>query len=398
MIRVEEALKKIESHIPAGTVKEVEIYRALNHVSAEDIISPLQSPLFDNSAMDGFAVKWEDVSKMKNNFSFQVDGESSAGLPYGETIRENQAIKISTGAMVPEGADTVIPVEDVEEEGNRIIIKNKVKEKQHIRFAGEDYDEGEVIIKKGSFLNAQRLAIIASAGLSKIKVYEKPGVAVITTGSELLNPGDETESGKIFDSNSIMISAAVEKCGGEVIIAEKVEDDLEETTAALKRVEEISDVIIFCGGVSVGPHDHVKEAAANRGFEEVFWKVKQKPGKPLFFGVKMNKLLFGLPGNPVSAFVIFNHYVKTSIQKLSGFEFAQEFTFAKLKDEIINKSNRLNFVRGKLTSVDRAVPAFEAVKNQGSHMLTSIANADGYVSADENEKLEAGTIVKVYLF
>ena len=405
MITIQDALNIVLENIPPSEFEEIELINAYGKRIAEDIYSPFPSPRFNNSTMDGYAIKWEDYQKMaaasQDKKSLRISGESKAGVSFKNEIRNGDAVAISTGARVPEGTDTVIPVEDIEKIENEIRIKNDAEKFQNIRFIGEEYKTNELLIQKDTNLSSAQLGLLASIGKSRIKVYKSPQVSIITTGSELNYSNQEIEEDKIFDSNSVMISTAVKECGGNPVLSAVVEDDLSSTIEILQRAEEISDIILFTGGVSVGEHDYVKNAAKECGFKMLFWRVKQKPGKPLFFAVKQGKkrtkLLFGLPGNPVSAYICFFHYAAQVIYRLNCSELLYKRIYTLSSRKIVNNKDRAQFLRVKLVNEDNALK-FEILNQQDSFMITSISGADGYIIVEEDQTIEKDALVEIFLF
>ena len=398
MISIHDALNIVLQNTPSPEFMEIDIINALGKRLAEDIYSNFPSPRFNNSVMDGYAVKWEDYQSKK---SLNIIGESQAGISFKGKIKNGEAVFVSTGAKIPEGADTVIPIEDIEKNKNEICIKYAKNKFQNIRFTGDEFKAGELLIQKDTDLNSARLAILASIGKSNVKVYKSPAVSIIATGTELNRDSKELEEDKIFDSNTIMLSAAVKECGGNVVSSEIVEDDFPSIIEVLKKAEKISDIILFTGGVSVGEHDYVKDAAKECGFEELFWRVKQKPGKPLFFANKtMNsklKLFFGLPGNPVSAYICFFHYAAQVIYRLYCSELLHKKLFTLSSQRLENKNDRAQILRVKLINEDNSLK-FKVLEKQDSYMITSISEADGYIIIDENQVINKDSLVEIFLF
>ncbi len=398
MISIQEALNIVIENIPSPGVVNAELLDAIGKRLAEDIYSPFPSPRFNNSTMDGFAVKWEDY---QNKNVFKVIGESKAGVSFKGEVKNGETIAISTGAKIPDGADTVIPIEEIEKDENKIRIKNDINKSQNIRVTGEEYKTNELLIPKDTNLNSAQIALLASIGKSKVKIYKSPAISIIATGTELNQGSEELEEDKIFNSNSVMLASAVRECGGNVVLSTIVEDDLSSTEEILRRAEEISDIILFTGGVSVGEHDYVKKAANECGFKELFWGVKQKPGKPLFFAIKAGshrtELLFGLPGNPVSAYICFFHYVAQAIYKLNCSELLQKKLYSLSSQRIVNNKDRAQMLRVILMNEDNVLK-FKVLGKQESYMITSISNADGYIIVEEKQVIKKDSLVEIFLF
>jgi|TARA_B100001971_G_scaffold12320_1_gene9805 molybdopterin molybdotransferase len=400
MISSREASQIIFGNQPPLIVKEVLLEESMNCVTSEDIISPESSPSYTNSAMDGFAVKWSDVEPASNGKKVElaVNGESRAGFPFNGEYSKYSAIRISTGAMVPEGTDTVIPVELCAEMNGSVIIKSAKYKGQHIRFSGEEFHKGDLLLEKGKLICPGGMALLASVGIHSVPVYLPPDAAVFVTGSEIVHHENPCEIYQVRDSNSIMLRAALKNSGVKNVSQSLIKDSLDETISALQNVAETRQLVIFSGGVSVGLHDYVKEAAEHTGFKPKFWKVKQKPGKPFYFAKKGNQLLFGLPGNPVSAFMSYIHYIHPLIIKMRGLDFSHTKIRGELSEKVENKGDRTKFIRIKVDKQNGSIPLVSKLKLQGSHMLTSIALADGYLIVKKNTTLKNKSIVEVNIF
>jgi molybdopterin molybdotransferase len=398
MISIQEAVNIVIKNIPPPEIEQVELKNSLGKRLAEDIFSAFPSPRFDNSMVDGYAVKWDDYLNKKE---LKIIGESRAGISFKGEAKSGETIAVSTGAQIPEGCDTVVPVEEIERSGDWIRIKTAKEKSQNIRFVGEEYKAGKLLLTKETKLSSSKIALLASAGKFKVKIFKAPFVSIIATGTELNIGPAELKKNKIYDSNTLMLTSAVEECGGKITLSAVVEDDLFSTIELLKRAEEISDIIIFTGGVSVGEHDYVKHAAGECGYTELFWGVKQKPGKPLYFAVKngvlRDKLLFGLPGNPASAYVCFFHYAAQVIYKLSSSEFLSKKLYIISSDTVTNNRDRAEMLRVKLINVDNCLK-FKILDKQSSYMITSISEADGYIIVEENQTVEKDSSAEIFLF
>ena len=318
MISIQQALETISAHQPPAETCRMQLAEALERVVAEDIPAPEPLPRYTDSAMDGFAVRWSDFAGGEEGaaVTLSVIGESKAGEPFRAVVQPGEAVRISTGAALPADTDTVVPVEDVEEEEQRISIRSTVHKQQYVRFEGEEIQAGETLLERGTRLTPAGLGLLASIGARTVTVFRPPTTAVIVTGSELVTPDDEIQPWQSRESNGIMLAAAVCQSGGEVTFSEHCGDRLEATRRAIASAFQAARILLISGGVSVGPHDLVKQAAQEEGFETLFWKVRQKPGKPLFFARKADRLLFGLPGNPVSALNCYVYYVHPVLQKM----------------------------------------------------------------------------------
>lgn len=395
-----EAQQIIQQHLPPLKTETVALPEALNRVLAEEVLAPEDSPRFDNSAMDGFALRWEDVAAAspRQAVLLQIIGESSAGKPFSGSLSSGQAVRISTGAVVPEGADTVVPLEDCREIGGRVEIGNPPKRFQHVRFIGEEFKKGDLLMPAGTILKPPHLAVLSSVGVQRIRVFGLPRVVIFATGNELIPFHQQPRPGQIRDSNSLMLASSVREAGGRVVHRKIIKDDRETTVGMLKEAASAADVVLFSGGVSVGPHDHVKQAAETVGFRSLFWKVNQKPGKPLFFARKGDVLLFGLPGNPVSAYMCFLYYVFPVLKKLRGENFHWEKIKARSRSPVTNRTNRDQLMRVRLHSSGEKLPQFNVLEKQGSHMLTSLTGADGFIILPAKKEIGEGEELEIFLF
>jgi len=401
MITVAEALALLRANLPQPREEDLPLQEAAGCYLAGEIVAPEPSPRFTNSAMDGYAVRWADVmtTSKERPVTLRIAGESRAGVPFPAAVGPGEAIRISTGAVLPAGADTVIRIEDTSGAEQTVQIFVASRPGQDVRRAGEEFERGAHLLARGSRLGSRQLALLAAVGIDRLRVFAKPRVAIFGTGSELIvDAAQELQPHQIRDSNSIMLVTAVRECGGEVVDCRHAEDDLEATVDALRRmVASGPDLILCSGGVSVGRHDHVKEAAVRVGFAEIFWRVRQKPGKPLFCARQGRMLLFGLPGNPVSAYMCLAHYVRPVLAWLQGRSFGHASMYAKVGEEIGNPGKRPNFLRVTIVEQPGAVPTVAPAAKQGSHMLTSIVQADGYLYLEAGQALLPGALVEVFL-
>jgi len=305
---IDEALALVLEWVQPLAAEDVPIARAAGRVVAELALAVTDLPPFDSSAMDGYAVRAADTPG-----HLTVVGHSAAGKPEARALGAGEAIVISTGAVVPDGADAVVPVErtsgDVEVEG--------VRPGDNIRPRGGDARTGDVIVEHGDVLRPAQLGALAAAGVVTVRCTRRPRVSVLATGSELRGPGETLAPGEIYESNTVLLAAQLESAGAEATVLASVGDDESATRAALKRGLE-SDVLVTSGGVSVGPHDLVRGALAELDAEEIFWRVAVRPGKPIAFAVRGGTLVFGLPGNPVSSLVGFELFVRPALLALQG--------------------------------------------------------------------------------
>ena len=403
MISIQEALHILQENLPEARIDTVNLSEAYGRYLAESIPAPEPSPRYTNSAMDGYAVRWSDVmdASQENPATLKVVGESRAGMPFDEEVKAEEAVHISTGAMLPQGADTVVRVEDTRKPGDDAVEILAVRSQgQDVRYEGEEFNCGDELLCSGTKLSSRQLALLSTVGHYQVKVYSAPRVSILITGSEFASSADkEIKPFQIRDSNSIMLKSVLQEAGASVHSCSNVEDELQTTINAIgKAVKQGVNFILCSGGISVGDHDHVKEAAETVGFKELFWRIRQKPGKPLFAAQKDSTYLFGLPGNPVSAFMCFTHYIRPLIFTMLGQEMSWKSITALAGGEIANNGKRTNFIRVKIDQQEGQLPRIIDVKKQGSHMLSSIVNADGYIIVEPGVTVNPGQAVNAFLF
>src|SRR3954454_21546700 len=366
----------LEAIAPLPT-ETVALPAAQRRVIAADARAAIDLPPFDRTAMDGFAVRAADVAEGEE---LRVIGDLAAG---GDTltVEPGTAARISTGAAIPEGADAVLRVEDAEVHDGSVIARAAVSPGLHVRRRGEDLHAGDVLAHPGDVLTVPRLSALASAGVATVDVPRRPRVDLIVSGSELLPTGPPPERGKIYESNSLVVSALVEAVGADVVHHPPVADDFEATRAAVERGLD-ADILIVSGGVSVGPHDHVKPAFDACGVEEVSGRVRIKPGKPLWFGRRGRTLVFGLPGNPLSAIVGTSIFVVPALRRLRGeTEPGPRFERGRLGEPAGPSDNRTTFLISKLVPDDDGVLVAWPTERQGSHMTGALGESDGFAIA-----------------
>jgi molybdopterin molybdotransferase len=387
----------LERAAPLAT-ERVPLRDALGRHLAADVESAEPVPAFDNSAMDGFAVRAEDTrgAGPSTPVSLVVIGESRAGLPAPVELGAGEAIGISTGAVLPAGADAVVRVEETRAEGSRVEVHAEVGAGCDIRRAGEDIETGDTVLAAGAAIGPAELGVLASVGAPQVTCRRRPRVAVLTSGDELLEPGEKMRPGGVRNSNSFSIPALAEAAGSEVALLGSAPDELEATRAAIAPALD-ADLAVLCGGVSVGRHDHVRQALADLGVEERFWGVALKPGKPTWFGTRGDTLVFGLPGNPVSAMVVFVLLAQPALVALAGGRPERRRTIATLARDYEKQPGRTHAVRCRLELCEdgwRAHP----FDRQGSHVLTSMLGADCLaIVPTASGSLRAGEDVEVEL-
>ena len=403
MISIKEALQILQKSLPEAGVETVELAEAHGRYLAETVAAPEPSPRYTNSAMDGYALRWSDVWKASedNPVTLKIAGESRAGRPFDKEVISNEAVCISTGAMLPRGADTVVRIEDTRRVDETTVTILSVRCRgQDVRHEGEEFCCGDELLCSGTKLSARQLALLASVGHQQVKVFAPRRIAILVTGSELASAAEkEIKSYQMRDSNSMMLKTALEESGAAVVSCLNVADELQATIEAISLTfSQGVDFILCSGGISVGDHDHVKEAAAKVGFNELFWRIRQKPGKPLYAAQKAGTYLFGLPGNPVSAYMCFTHYIRPLLYMVKGKGMTWNTITAMADRDITNKGKRTNFIRVKLAQRQGDLPQIIDIKKQGSHMLSSIVHADGYIILAPDALIQSGQKVNVFLF
>lgn len=389
LLTLEEAQELVLERVrPLGT-EPVPIGEAVRRIAAKDVRARVDLPPFASSAMDGFAVRSADLPG-----TLRIVGESAAGRPYEGRLEPGCAVAISTGAVVPENLDAVVPVEVVVQSANTVEISQTARTGAHIRPRGGDVASGEVVLPAGATLTAARLAAVAAAGVASIECRRRPRVAILATGSELVAPGVPLRAGQIYETNGLMLAAALSAAGAEIVTEPTAADD----DAVLREALETGlggDVLVTSGGVSVGEHDLVRAVERELGVEEVFWRVAIKPGKPVSFGVRGDTLVFGLPGNPVSALVGSELFVKPALRALQGAaEPLPRFETGSLTIGLRRNEERDEFVRARVRT-DASEVVLEPIVGQESHMIVRSSAADALVHVPRgNGELAAGTTAR----
>lgn len=399
MISVEKALKTILVNFQPLGLEKINIMEARERVIGEDIFSARNIPSADNSAMDGYAVRYADTKgATKNNpLQLKIIEDIPAGKFPRKKIKTGETARIMTGAVIPEGADAVIRQEDTLKDGKIVTLYSSVQKRENIRFAGEDVKRGELVVKKKSALRPAHIGMLAALGKAVISVYQKPRVAIMSTGDELvdikINPGP----GKIVNSNSYSLAAQVLECGAIPIVLGIAKDKKADLQEKFKTALD-ADVIVSSGGVSVGDFDFVKNVMGEIGNAMRFWQVAMRPGKPLAFGAIEGVPLFGLPGNPVSAMVSFEQFVRPSLLKMLGHKKIFRQTIKAIcAEEFEKKSGFRHFIRAIVKKEkDKYIAA--TTGDQGSGILKSMVTANGLIVMGENEtRIKKGSLVTVQL-
>ena len=390
MISVSEARQLVVDHTQPLHPVQLPLKAARGLVLATPVLAPIDLPVFNNSAMDGYAVSGLDAG------SWNVVGEVQAGADASAVeLKPGEAVRIFTGAPTPQSAEAVIMQEHVQREGDSIQLTHDApKPGQHIRKQGEELRTGEVGLHNGSLLTPAALGFLAMLGQHTANVRPRPRVHLVTTGNELVEPGQPLGPGQIYESNSVALGAAAERAGAQPLKKFTATDDLEATRDALRAALAEADVLLVSGGISVGDYDFVEDALAAVGVGKVFHKVRQRPGKPLFFGKQGQKLVFGLPGNPASARVGCYESVYPALRKLMGHQKLRLHTVQlPLLHPYKKKPGRAWFVRAFMSA-----EGVKSLEGQGSHMMGSFAHANAlmFLPAEVGE-LEAGAMVEVHL-
>ncbi|MGN6372338.1 MAG: molybdopterin molybdotransferase MoeA [Solirubrobacteraceae bacterium] len=379
--------------------ESVSLRCALGRTLAADARAIEQVPSFENSAMDGFAVRAADTTAATSDspVALRIVGESRAGVPSSASVGSGEAVRISTGAMLPDAADAVVRVEDARTSEGRVEVLHAVAPGHDVRRAGEDVERGARVLHRGVTHGPAELGVLASLGCANVACTRLPRVAVLTTGDELLEPDEPYRRGGVRNTNAFTIPSLVERSGAEVVERSTVPDERGATHEAIAAALG-NDVLVVCGGVSVGEHDHVRPALAELGIEQVFWRIALRPGGPTWFGAKRDGcLVFGLPGNPVSAMVTFLLLVRPALRALSGAAHDRTRTRAVLDEDYRKPPGRAHAVRCKLELREDGWHA-RATGAQGSHILTSMLGADALalIGAD-SEGVNAGESVEIEL-
>jgi molybdopterin molybdotransferase len=399
LIEIERARELVLERTGHPSIEAVPLADALGRVLAADACSSEAVPAFDSSAMDGFAVRAADTraASPRSPAGLRIVDESRAGLPAGTRLGPGEAILISTGAMVPAGSDAIVRLEEARASADHVEVVDATRVGRYIRRAGEDVKQGTHVITRGTVLGPAELGVLASLGKAEVACAARPRVAVLTTGDELLKPGEPARLGAVRNTNAYSIPSLVVRCGGEVTLSETVRDDFASTREAIARALG-HDVLIICGGVSVGEHDSVRPVLASLGVEQVFWGVALRPGRPTWFGLAPGgNLVFGLPGNPVSAMVTFLLLSRPAIRALLGAAPDRDRTKAVLDEDYPKCPGRAHAVRCRIELRDDAWHAL-TTGAQGSHILTSMLGVDALALIPAaNGGVRAGEVVDIEL-
>lgn len=399
MISYEQARQVILENIAPAGIEQVDLVDAVGRVLVEDVVAPWDMPLWDNSAMDGYAVRRADCSRVP--CKLKVTGYIPAGATAeGIEVKAGCAVKIMTGAPVPAGADAIVPLEETEDtSGEQVVIQAQVAALQHIRSRGEDVHSGQSVISAGTMVRPPEVSMLASLGRSRVAVFLRPTVAILSTGDELIEVGRTPGVGEIINSNTLALAAAVREAGGIPRVVGIARDNMESHREKLQEGLK-SDMLVTSAGVSAGDRDLVRVVLEELGVKQIFWKVGIKPGKPTAFGVRDGKPVFSLPGNPVSSLITFEEFVRPSLLRMMGQRQVLRPTFrATLRDDIKNReSDRTTLLRIRLERDGDRFFAITSGKQQTGLLKTMVNSAAIAVIPPERGFMAAGEEVDVHFF
>jgi molybdopterin molybdotransferase len=400
MLELEDARRRLLEAIEPLPIETLPLRGAAGRVLAEELVSPIDLPPFDNSAMDGYAVRSADVAaaSASSPITLNLAGQAAAGGVFNGTVQTGFCVRVFTGSMLPAGADAVVMQEDTRVEAgeaSNVFILDRVKPWENTRLQGEDVKAGSRLARPGKRLSAGLLALLGAAGIASVPVRRRPVIGLLATGSELVEAGALLSPGKIYESNRLALEPLLTRSGALTRLYPLVPDSLEATRAALTRAFEECDGVVTSGGVSVGELDFVKAAFEQLGGLLDFWKVAIRPGKPFVFGRWREKFLFGLPGNPVSALVTYLLLVRPALWHWQGATSVRpSIAPCILAEPLANRGERRHFMRVRIDENGQA----RSAGTQASHALSSLAGADGLVEVPPNQTLPAGTMTPVIWF
>lgn len=395
MLSVEEARDGILSRVGPLSVERVEIMGALGRVLAEPIVSRATIPPWPNSSMDGYAVRAQDTSG--EPVELAIVGRIIAGVLPSRPLRAGESMRIFTGAPLPEGADAVVPQEDVAADGQRVTVRGRIAPGAYVRHAGEDVRTGDVVVKPGGVIGAAEVGLLATLGYSQVRVYRRPRVAILSTGNEIADLGTQPGPAQIPNTNTYSLMAQVIEAGGEPVNLGIAPDQLEAITERVRWGLTAADVLVTSAGVSVGELDLVREALERSGAELHLWQVSMRPGKPITFGTRSGRPVFGLPGNPVSAMVTFELFVRPALRRMAGADVIDRPRLrARALEPIANPGSRRGYLRVTLMPDAQGYGA-RLTGDQGSAILRSMVLADGLAVVAPDTTVAAGDTVDVII-
>ena len=389
MITVERALSLIKEQVVPLAAKKMDLGEVSGCVLAEDIKASKDIPSFPQSNMDGYAFAFKE-----GVIEYELVGEVAAGSNQKITLQKGTAVRIFTGAVVPEGADTVLMQEKAKVvAGNLFVLDEQLKQGNNVRAVGTEISKGAIAITKGTLLKPAAIGLLASMGIDQVLVYPKPKVGILVTGNELQKIGMPLEYGQVYESNSPSLLAALNELHIDIVQVRHAQDQLEQLTEELKSLMDASDLVLVTGGVSVGDYDFTTKAFEHCGIETIFHKIKQKPGKPLLFGKKANKLVFGLPGNPASVLNCFYEYLFPALGLMMGQNFSLKPLQVPIKHDFKKPAGLTHFLKAFYDGTNATV-----LTGQESYKLASYAAANCLaVFPEEVEQAAAGTIINIHL-
>ncbi|KHJ39397.1 molybdopterin molybdenumtransferase [Pedobacter glucosidilyticus] len=387
MISVQQAITILNNAIPNSKEIELHLIKSLNSALAHDIFSPINMPPFRQSAMDGYALNLHD------SLTYHIIGEIKAGDTHKLELKPGEAIKIFTGAAVPDSANAVVQIEKTTCTHTTLHVNEKIKLNTNIRPLGEQIKANELALAKNTILNAAAIGFLAGLGITRVSVFKKPSIGIIVTGDELVMPGDQLVYGKVFESNAIMLHAALLNAGFDGITTYKVNDDFLKTKNSIQKALEVNDILLISGGISVGDYDFVKGALDELQVETLFHKVNQKPGKPLWAGKIHDKLVFALPGNPAASLTCYYIYVQPILNKMIGKTVAQNQNIQKN----ITHNYQVNNTRSQFLKATCTHHEVTVLPYQESSMLNSFALANCLIHLPEgNYEIKKGSKIDIY--
>jgi molybdopterin molybdotransferase len=389
MLTEQDALSSILAAVRPLDTEELRLFEAGGRILAEDVLARVSLPRFDNSSMDGYAVRAADAVA---GAVLRVIGEQPAGPDLGLKIEAGTAVRVYTGAPIPPGTNAVVMQEDCDRQGDQVTIRQSAAPGEFVRRRGGDLCEGQKIAEAGARLDGPLLAVLASQGIDRIRVFLRPKVAILATGSELRSPGEPLGSGEIYETNRVMLQELVQNAGGRPRLLDPVPDQEDKHLRALQDAAS-DDVMVIAGGVSVGERDLVKSTLKKLGCDIELWRVAVRPGKPFLFGRLNQKWVFGLPGNPVSAFVTFLLFVRPALLAMQGWRGASVTkTQAILSKSVTNKGERPHYLRGHLEA-----GRFMPFENQESHALFTLSRTNALMRTGAGEQISENQTVEVIL-
>ncbi len=392
----EQALRLILAHAAPLAAEDVELDHLVGRIAAEDIAAPYAMPRWDNSEMDGFAVRTADCHPFAE---LSINGYLPAGVGAEQArVQPGTAVRIMTGAPIPDGCDAVVPVENTAHDNEHVMLKQRVGVGDYIRFRGSDMQAGEIMISAGKLFRPAEVNLLAAFSRLRAKVYRRPRIAILSTGDELVPPGQTPGPGQIIDSNSYSLAAAVRETGAEAVHLGIAKDNAAALRARISAGLQ-ADILITSAGVSSGDRDLVREVLNAAGARLLFWKVNIKPSGPVAFALKGKTLIFSVPGNPVSSMIAFDQLIRPAILQMMGHEkIIRKTVTAKLSAPLLNETGKLRFLRVRVVETEQGLTVASA-GDQNTGMLSTMIRAQGIVALPpECDRLEAGAQVEVQLF